>query len=224
MRGHVDDDGGTPRRGTRNRDVINSVETEFNIHIVEKIWLLTDTLGFASKRFPMVDRPPIGQVIRAARLHLGHTQAKFALLCNITPQYLSLLELGEVNVSLDTLLMISEALGEPLSSLLAKAEAMAASVEVAQSHGSVRTGKQTVTVPKQVEKKGATSQKSQKDDSPAVAAKPSGRVTAPRSDRHRVATNPALPIGQPIVASGSAKTKRVTTNPDVPRNRKTKAQ
>ena len=72
----------------------------------------------------MVDRPPIGAVIREVRLALGYTQAKLASLCDITPQYLSLLELGEVNVSLDTLLSISAVLGEPLSSLIAKAEAI----------------------------------------------------------------------------------------------------
>ncbi|WP_176053215.1 helix-turn-helix domain-containing protein [Paraburkholderia caribensis] len=76
----------------------------------------------------MVDRPPIGQVIRAKRKELGHTQAEFALLCGITPQYLSLLELGDVNVSLDTLLMICEVLGKPLSKLMEAAEHLAIGV------------------------------------------------------------------------------------------------
>ncbi|WP_197496895.1 helix-turn-helix domain-containing protein [Paraburkholderia caribensis] len=172
----------------------------------------------------MIDRPPIGQVIRAARLHLGHTQAKFAVLCNITPQYLSLLELGEVNVSLDTLLMISEALGEPLSSLLAKAEAMAASWETARSLGPARTGKLNATVPKQVGKKGTVSQKSPKADSPAGATKLSARATAPRSASHRIAAKAAQTTGQPVVTSGSSKTKRVTSTHDVPRKKRTKRQ
>jgi transcriptional regulator with XRE-family HTH domain len=79
----------------------------------------------------MVDRPPIGAVIREERLALGYTQAKLASLCDITPQYLSLLELGEVNVSFDTLLSISGVLGKPLSLLVARAEALHAEI----SHG-----------------------------------------------------------------------------------------
>jgi transcriptional regulator with XRE-family HTH domain len=72
----------------------------------------------------VLDRPPIGAVIREERLARGYTQAKLASLCDITPQYLSLLELGEVNVSFDTLLAISAALGQTLSSLVARAETL----------------------------------------------------------------------------------------------------
>ncbi|WP_343654374.1 helix-turn-helix transcriptional regulator [Paraburkholderia caribensis] len=90
----------------------------------------------------MVDRPPIGAVIREERIARGYTQAKLASLCDITPQYLSLLELGEVNVSFDTLLSISTALEQPLSSLVARAETLHAGSEVssstAQSGGKTR--------------------------------------------------------------------------------------
>ncbi|TXC79100.1 helix-turn-helix domain-containing protein [Paraburkholderia azotifigens] len=81
----------------------------------------------------MVHRPPIGRVIREARLALGYTQAKLASLCDITPQYLSLLELGEVNVSFDTLLSISAALDQPLSSMIEKAETLHAGSQVSES-------------------------------------------------------------------------------------------
>jgi transcriptional regulator with XRE-family HTH domain len=86
----------------------------------------------------MVDRPPIGAVIREERLALGYTQAKLAALCDITPQYLSLLELGEVNVSLDTLLSISSVIGKPLSLLIARAEELG--VEVPPNEGRMAEG------------------------------------------------------------------------------------
>lgn len=70
----------------------------------------------------MVERPPVGKVIRLLRLELKLTQIEFAKRCGLTSQYLSLLELGKVNVSLDTLLVIAEQLGEPLSHVLSKAE------------------------------------------------------------------------------------------------------
>ena len=210
MMGHVDDDAGTPRLGTLDRDVINSVETKFNIHIVEKIWLLTDTLGFASERFPMIDRPPIGQVIRAARLHLGHTQAKFAVLCNITPQYLSLLELGEVNVSLDTLLMISEALGEPLSSLLAKAEAMAASGEASPALRGSRSGKQGATALKLAKKSGAVRPASLKGDSGTDTSKGAPRTPTARTSTRRAGGKAMQGSGE-AGASDSGDAKRTTS-------------
>ncbi len=92
----------------------------------------------------MADRPPIGAVIREARRAMGYTQAGLASLCDITPQYLSLLELGEVNVSLDTLMAICVALDEPLSSLVVKAEELQAGqrrAAAAQSRVTARSKK-----------------------------------------------------------------------------------
>ncbi|EEF24581.1 conserved hypothetical protein, partial [Ricinus communis] len=88
----------------------------------------------------MVDRPPIGQVIRTERLNLKQTQASFAALCGITPQYLSLLELGDVNVSLDTLLMICKVLNKPLSVLMATAEDLAKGIVSNSPSSSLSSG------------------------------------------------------------------------------------
>ncbi|MFM0553584.1 helix-turn-helix transcriptional regulator [Paraburkholderia sediminicola] len=73
----------------------------------------------------MVQRLPVGKVIRSLRRELELTQADFASRCDITSQYLSLLELGRVNVSLDTLMVIAAELGQPLSSMLLAAETLA---------------------------------------------------------------------------------------------------
>jgi transcriptional regulator with XRE-family HTH domain len=75
----------------------------------------------------MVERPPVGAVIRSLRRGLKLTQNELALRCGLTAQYLSLLELGQVNVSLDTLVVISAELGQPLSAMLLEAETMLAS-------------------------------------------------------------------------------------------------
>jgi transcriptional regulator with XRE-family HTH domain len=72
----------------------------------------------------MILRPPVGKVIRSMRRELNITQTELASRCEITAQYLSLLELGRVNVSLDTLLVIAAQLGQPLSSILIEAEAL----------------------------------------------------------------------------------------------------
>jgi transcriptional regulator with XRE-family HTH domain len=74
----------------------------------------------------MHERPPVGEVIRAARLELDLSQAEFAARCDISSQYLSLLELGRVNVSLDTLLGISAVINESLSSIFDQAEKLLA--------------------------------------------------------------------------------------------------
>ncbi|MFL9900028.1 helix-turn-helix transcriptional regulator [Paraburkholderia fungorum] len=75
----------------------------------------------------MIERPPVGKVIRSLRRGLKLTQNELASRCGLTAQYLSLLELGQVNVSLDTLLAISSELGQPLSTMLLEAEALVAS-------------------------------------------------------------------------------------------------
>ncbi|MGF6770622.1 transcriptional regulator with XRE-family HTH domain [Paraburkholderia sp. GAS199] len=74
----------------------------------------------------MIQRLPVGKVIRTMRRERDLTQAEFASRCGITGQYLSLLELGQVNVSLDTLQNIAAALEQPVSALLLQAEVLAA--------------------------------------------------------------------------------------------------
>ncbi|MFB9125723.1 XRE family transcriptional regulator [Paraburkholderia dipogonis] len=76
----------------------------------------------------MIDRPPIGKVIRSLRRELNLTQNELASRCEITSQYLSLLELGRVNVSLDTLLVIAAQFERPLSSILLEAETLMAAM------------------------------------------------------------------------------------------------
>jgi transcriptional regulator with XRE-family HTH domain len=70
----------------------------------------------------MVERPPVGRVIRSLRRALDLTQVELARECGISSQFLSLLELGEVNVSLDVLVALSARLGQPLSAIFLAAE------------------------------------------------------------------------------------------------------
>lgn len=114
----------------------------------------------------MLERPPIGEVIRAARQELDLSQVEFAARCDISSQYLSLLELGRVNVSLDTLVGISAVINESLSSIFDQAERLLAGSTINAVRASrdedgsrlVPVRKRPVAPPPVVSSKGTTPQ------------------------------------------------------------------
>jgi ribosome-binding protein aMBF1 (putative translation factor) len=63
-------------------------------------------------------RKTVGENIRAARKSCGWSQEKLAIRAKMNKDYLSTLELGQVNVSLDMLIKISKALKVPFSELV----------------------------------------------------------------------------------------------------------
>ncbi len=66
----------------------------------------------------MLHRKMIGENIRAARLEKGWSQEKLAIRAKMNSDYLSTLERGLVNVSVDKLMKISKALRTPFSELV----------------------------------------------------------------------------------------------------------
>jgi transcriptional regulator with XRE-family HTH domain len=58
-----------------------------------------------------VDKVAMGRRIREARKRLGLTQEQLALKINISDSYLTLIELGKRNISMETLLALSNCLG-----------------------------------------------------------------------------------------------------------------
>lgn len=63
-----------------------------------------------------------GRVMRVQRERLGYSQESFADRVALHRTYIGSVERGERNVSLRNLLRIADALGKPLSNLLAQAE------------------------------------------------------------------------------------------------------
>jgi XRE family transcriptional regulator, regulator of sulfur utilization len=68
----------------------------------------------------------MGQVIRATREALGHSQDGFALLAGVDRSYYGKLERGERQPTVGLLLRVAKALGVSGSALLAEAEALLA--------------------------------------------------------------------------------------------------
>jgi transcriptional regulator with XRE-family HTH domain len=66
----------------------------------------------------MLHRKMIGGNIRAVRLKKGWSQEKLAIRAKMNSDYLSTLERGLVNVSVDKLIKISKALRVPFSELV----------------------------------------------------------------------------------------------------------
>ena len=66
----------------------------------------------------------LGQAVRELRLKAGYSQEDFANEVGVHRTYMGSVERGERNVSLVNLVRISEALGMPLSKLIAKAESL----------------------------------------------------------------------------------------------------
>ena len=68
----------------------------------------------------------LGNVVRAERYKKGYrSQERFAYAAGLHPNYVGALERGERNVSIRTLLRVADALGTPLSRLIAEAEGLA---------------------------------------------------------------------------------------------------
>lgn len=65
----------------------------------------------------------LGSVIRARRTKLGYSQESFADQVGLHRMYMGSVERGERNISLKNMLAIAQALGIPLSTLIALAEA-----------------------------------------------------------------------------------------------------
>lgn len=58
-----------------------------------------------------MDKAAMGGRIREARKRMGLTQEQLALRLHISDSYLTLIELGKRNISMETLLALSECLG-----------------------------------------------------------------------------------------------------------------
>ena len=65
-----------------------------------------------------------GLAVAALRKEKGYSQERFALEANIARKYMSDIENGKRNVSLDVMMRIADKLGVKLSVLLHKAEGM----------------------------------------------------------------------------------------------------
>jgi transcriptional regulator with XRE-family HTH domain len=63
----------------------------------------------------------VGRAIRHARKEQGYTQEAFALAAGLDRSYMGAIERGEYNLTLDTLLKVSTALGVRASELLREA-------------------------------------------------------------------------------------------------------
>lgn len=63
-----------------------------------------------------------GLMVRGHRESLGMTQAEFARRCSVTRTYISALENGRKNPTLETQVRLAEALGISLSALVREAE------------------------------------------------------------------------------------------------------
>lgn len=61
-----------------------------------------------------------GQLVRKHRKEKNISQEKLALLCNIDRSYMGRIERGEVNITLEKLYELANALGVPVISLLPK--------------------------------------------------------------------------------------------------------
>ena len=66
-------------------------------------------------------RKIFGQNVRAARIKAGLMQAQLAKRTGLTQQYVSLIEAGHQNVTLDTMAALARAVGRDVSALLRKA-------------------------------------------------------------------------------------------------------
>lgn len=83
----------------------------------------------AVKRFPVMDarRKALGMVLRKHRKALGLSQEKMAERLDLHRNYVSLVERGLQNITLETLCKIAEVLGCTPSGLLAEVEREVAS-------------------------------------------------------------------------------------------------
>jgi transcriptional regulator with XRE-family HTH domain len=65
-------------------------------------------------------RKVFGQNARAARVKAGLTQAQLAERTGLTQQYVSLVEAGHQNITIDTMAALARAVGRDVSALLRK--------------------------------------------------------------------------------------------------------
>jgi transcriptional regulator with XRE-family HTH domain len=74
-----------------------------------------------NSRVPDDLRKIFGQNVRAARIKAGLTQAQLAARTGLTQQYVSLVEAGLQNITLDTMAALARAVGRDVSARLRKA-------------------------------------------------------------------------------------------------------
>jgi transcriptional regulator with XRE-family HTH domain len=65
-------------------------------------------------------RKVFGQNVRAARIRAGLTQAQLAERTGLTQQYVSLVEAGHRNITIDTMAALARVIGRDVSVLLRK--------------------------------------------------------------------------------------------------------
>jgi transcriptional regulator with XRE-family HTH domain len=68
-------------------------------------------------------RTIFGQNVRAARIKAGLTQTQLAERTGLTQQYVSLVEAGHQNITIDTMAALARAVGRDVSALLRKGRA-----------------------------------------------------------------------------------------------------
>jgi transcriptional regulator with XRE-family HTH domain len=68
-------------------------------------------------------RKIFGHNVRAARIKAGLTQAQLATRTGLTQQYVSLVEAGHQNITIDTMAALARAVGRDVSALLRKGRA-----------------------------------------------------------------------------------------------------
>jgi transcriptional regulator with XRE-family HTH domain len=76
----------------------------------------------AGSNWPVSDdlRKIFGQNMRAARIKAGLTQAQLAERTGLTQQYVSLVEAGHQNITIDTMAALARVIGRDVSALLRK--------------------------------------------------------------------------------------------------------
>jgi transcriptional regulator with XRE-family HTH domain len=80
-------------------------------------------------------RKIFGQNVRAARIKAGLTQTQLAERTGLRQQYVSLVEAGHQNITLDTMAALSRAVGRDVSALLRMAARSVSSMATTQERG-----------------------------------------------------------------------------------------
>jgi len=82
----------------------------------------TDRPALPSRRRKTATNEAVGSAIREARKARGYSQEVFAQVAGLDRSYMGAIERGEFNVTLDTLLKVTTALGLTGSQLLSRAK------------------------------------------------------------------------------------------------------
>ena len=93
----------------------------FTVTVGRTRWCWSTAPSKGNSPVPDDLRKIFGQNVRAARIKAGLTQAQLAARTGLTQQYVSLVEAGLQNITLDTMAALARAVGRDVSALLRKA-------------------------------------------------------------------------------------------------------